>query len=793
LAACATCAPLNPAYKFDEFDFYLSDLKAKAVIVPFGTDSPVIDIAQKQNIPLITLSPVLEAEAGIFTLECQEQSRPKYGGFAQSTDIALALHTSGTTSRPKLVPLTQASICASTYNSIAALGLSSGDRCLNTMPLFHIHGLMVILSSLAAGASVICTCKPDLSDFFMCMEDFRPSWYTASPTIHQAILAQAKWNREIIRRCPLRFIRSSASPLTAKVMTELETTFNAPVIESYAMTEASYQISSNPFPPAKRKIGSVGVPAGPEVGVMDDLGNLLPRTKTGEIVIRGPNVMQGYENNSAANMMSFVDGWFRTGDQAYFDADGYLFITGRLKEIINRGGEKISPREVDEVLLEHPAVSEAVTFSIPHVTLGEEVAAAVVLREQVSATETEIRDFVAARLSEFKVPRRILILDKIPKGATGKLQRLEMAEKLGLTRRGDSEARRTFVGPRDRLELRLIRIWEQIFGLMSIGVLDDFFDLGGHSLLAVRLLMRVQKEFNRSIPLGALFARPTVAKLADLLRQGGKPLQWNWLMPFRSVGSKPPLFLLHGSGELGRQIDVDGDQPVYGVRPHGLDGRRMPLSVEQMAAEYVQEIRTFQLEGPYFIAGFSFGGLVAFEVARQLQEQGQQVAILILVDPTRPNYGHSKPAVCSNRFRVGATRLRRLWIQQMAAGLQEKIREKFYSVEMLLCHALLSIGRRVPVRLRVFYYRQMNFQIASNYVASVYPGRVVLLLTRSNAENVSDWNQLVTGGLEIYEMPGQHLDAIGGPLVKAWAERLRACLQDAQTQFAVQSETGRQG
>jgi acyl-CoA synthetase (AMP-forming)/AMP-acid ligase II len=215
-------------------------------------------------------------------------------------------------------------------------------------------------------------------------------------------------------------------------LAELEEAFGAPVIESYGMTEAAHQMASNPLPPAVRKPGSVGVAAGPQIAIMGEGGALIAPGQTGEIVIRGDNVTAGYENNPDANREGFRDGWFRTGDQGILDADGYLSITGRLKEIINRGGEKISPREVDEALLDHPAVHQAVTFAFPHDRLGEEVGAAVVLREGMSATERELREFVHARLADFKAPRKILFVAEIPKGATGKLQRIGLAEKLGL-------------------------------------------------------------------------------------------------------------------------------------------------------------------------------------------------------------------------------------------------------------------------------------------------------------------------------------------------------------------------
>jgi acyl-CoA synthetase (AMP-forming)/AMP-acid ligase II len=250
--------------------------------------------------------------------------------------------------------------------------------------------------------------------------------------MHQAILGRAGRSADVIARHPLRFIRSSSSSMPPQVIHELEAVFGAPLIESYGMTEATHQMASNPLPPAVRKPGSVGVAAGPQVAIMAEDGTLLPRGATGEIVIRGPNVTAGYENNPKANAEAFVDGWFRTGDQGVMDDEGYLTITGRLKEIINRGGEKVSPREVDEILMDHPAVAQVVCFGMPHPKLGEEVAAAVVLREGQVATERDLQSFVAGRAADFKVPKKILILDEIPKGATGKLQRIGLAQKLGL-------------------------------------------------------------------------------------------------------------------------------------------------------------------------------------------------------------------------------------------------------------------------------------------------------------------------------------------------------------------------
>ena len=318
-------------------------------------------------------------------------------------------------------------------NIKTTLALTGEDVCLNIMPLFHIHGLIAAtLASLRAGAQVSCSPGFNALKFFAWFDEVRPTWYTAVPTMHQAILARAERNREVLGRSRLRFIRSSSASLPAPVMLELEKTFGVPVIESYGMTEAAHQMASNPLPPRPRKPGSVGIAAGPEVAILDGDGEVLGVGEVGEVSIRGPNVTLGYEANPEANAKAFTNGWFRTGDQGLLDEDGYLRLTGRLKELINRGGEKISPLEVDEVLMVHPAVAQVVTFGIPHEKLGEEVGAAVVLREGQTATERELRDFAATRLADFKVPRKIVLLSEIPKGATGKLQRIGLASKLGL-------------------------------------------------------------------------------------------------------------------------------------------------------------------------------------------------------------------------------------------------------------------------------------------------------------------------------------------------------------------------
>jgi acyl-CoA synthetase (AMP-forming)/AMP-acid ligase II len=428
---------LNPAYRADEFEFYLPDLQARALLVEQGSQSPAVEVAHRLGVRVLELS-ASEEGSGAFTIGSDPADAPAAAaaqpGIALPDDIALILHTSGTTSRPKIVPLTQGNLCASADSIRRTLALTAADRELNIMPLFHIHGLIAgVLAPLAAGSAIFCTPGFNALKFFGWLAECKPTWYTAVPTMHQTILARAAQNREIIAAHPLRFLRSSSSSIPPQVIAALEQAFGAPLIESYGMTEASHQMASNPLPPAVRKPGTVGRAAGPQIAIMDSAGVLLPAGDTGEIVIRGANVTAGYENNPQANAEAFTNGWFRTGDQGVLDAEGYLSITGRLKEIINRGGEKISPREVDEVLMDHPAVAQVVTFAVPHDRLGEDVGAVVVLREGSTATERELREFVGQRLADHKVPRKIVFMDEIPKGATGKLQRIGLAQKLGLT------------------------------------------------------------------------------------------------------------------------------------------------------------------------------------------------------------------------------------------------------------------------------------------------------------------------------------------------------------------------
>jgi len=809
IGATAACAPLNPEYREAEFDFYLEDLNARALVVQQGVDSPARAAARKRGVAVLEVVAERSALAGYFTLTGPSVALPAVRGEVRADDVALVLHTSGTTARPKRVPLTQANVCASAHNIRSTLQLTPDDRCLNVMPLFHIHGLIgATIATLAAGGSLVCTPGYDAGRFFVWLEEFRPTWYTAVPTVHQSILAQAVRLGDACSQTSLRLVRSSSAALPPQILEELEQTFRVPVLESYGMTEAAHQMCSNPLPPDQRKPGSVGLPAGPEVAIMDETGNLLGENATGEVVIRGPNVTTGYENNPAANAAAFTGGWFRTGDQGYRDEEGYFFITGRLKELINRGGEKIAPREVDEVLLAHPAVAEAVVFGVPHARLGEDLAAAVVLRPRALATERDLREFALERLAAHKVPHRVLIVDQVPKGPTGKLQRIGLHEKLGHLLQAK------YVAPASRVEEVLAGIWQEVLELERVGVNDNFFAIGGHSLLAVRLFTKIEAAFGRSLPLSSLCLRPTIAQLAGLVQGPVVPSHETSFLAIQPDGPKPRLYFLPSlmaettyTWRIAHHLPPD--QPVYAIQP-AVEGEATPQfrPLEEIAARYVEDLCDFQPEGPYCLAGYSFGGMVAYEMARQLALRGKPVTLLAILDagPSRETvrsaaglihatWGYLRNLPWWMRDDLLSTHPKELWartvrrvrwaFRQLRPGSGDSARltaEDYFDVGHLKDDFRQQIDR--------------NLRASFDYVPKPYPGRVTLFRSRTQplfrlSSEDRGWGKWARGGVEIRTVPGNHESMLEEPFVRQLAESLQAALEEAQEAATLQELHGR--
>jgi acyl-CoA synthetase (AMP-forming)/AMP-acid ligase II len=421
-----TAAPLNPAYKKREFEYYLNDTGATVLICPEAGNEEAVQAAN--------------GHVQVLSLAGESNGFVKFSGAAgfgrqvcapEPQDTALVLHTSGSTGRPKCVPIRHANLAASTRNIVRTYALSPEDVTLCVMPLFHVHGMVAsCLATLLAGGTIVLPSKFNPLQFWKLVGDYGVTWYSAAPAIHQMVLPRSRGSRAARAR-RLRFVRSCSSALSPTLLENMEACLGVPVLEAYGMTEASHQMCSNPLPPGTRKAGSVGASTGVEIAIFDSEGNPLEQGHRGEIVIRGPSVVGSYENHPEANAQSFVRGWFRTGDQGFLDEDSYLTLTGRIKELINRGGEKIAPREIDEALLSHPDVTEAAAFGFSHPTWGEEIAAAVVLRE--SRSEPELLAHCRARLAEFKCPKKLYILTSIPRTTTGKIQRNALATALAET------------------------------------------------------------------------------------------------------------------------------------------------------------------------------------------------------------------------------------------------------------------------------------------------------------------------------------------------------------------------
>ncbi len=425
-----TAAPLNPAYPYEEFLFFLGHTNARVLLcAPVGAEFartaaadhkiPVwsVEMTDKGKVQLV------DAPAGASATE------------PAADDIALILHTSGSTGRPKRVPLRHFNLAVSSANIANSYALSKEDVSLCIMPLFHIHGLIgSTMATLLSGGTLVVPTKFNALSFWRTVREHRVTWFSGVPTMHQLLLART--HRKPVEAASLRFIRSCSAPFSPELIHKIEEIFGVPFVEAYGMTEAAHQMTSNPLPPGHRKPGSVGVGTGLRVRIMDKQGNSLENNQRGEIAIQGANVFRGYENNPEANARAFVNGWFRTGDQGYLDQDCYLHLTGRIKDIIIRGGENIAPHEVDEILLRHPAVAAAVTFGCAHPTLGEEVAAAVVLHEPRGATESALIKHCRELLAEYKCPKKIYLVKSIPTTATGKIRRRAVAAALVDDQRG---------------------------------------------------------------------------------------------------------------------------------------------------------------------------------------------------------------------------------------------------------------------------------------------------------------------------------------------------------------------
>ncbi|MEC9343479.1 MAG: AMP-binding protein [Pseudomonadota bacterium] len=509
-AVAAEATPFNPGSTASEFDAYFRATGIDALIVRDGSSGPAVAIAERLGIKLLRFGG--DGRIAGYTPGKFDEPGPD--------NIALVLMTSGSTGKPKIVPLSHRNVCTSASEVAGSIGLSPEDACLTMWEQYHIGGLVdLLLAPLASGGRLIATAGFDAAQFFRILAERRPTWYQAVPTTLTELVFYAGRSAIAVQPNSLRLIRSVAAALAPSTLEEVEELFGVPVIVTLGMTEASPLITSTELPPAIRKRGSVGRSCGTQIRIVGPAGETLTRGATGEVAIRGDNVFKGYEANDEANAAQFRDGWFHTGDTGYLDEEGYLFLTGRIKQMVNRGGEKISPQEVDDALLTHPAVAEAASFAVPHRTLGEDIAAAVVLRTPVGPDE--LRAYLSTRVAAFKVPHRIAILDRMPRNPVGKIDRLALAE---VAEKAEQDGA-AHVPPRDELESFLTRLWARELDVEAVGIHDDFAALGGDSLSSMRILVAIESALDMSVPDEVFINYSTIAGIAGQLRERGARLR----------------------------------------------------------------------------------------------------------------------------------------------------------------------------------------------------------------------------------------------------------------------------
>ena len=766
LAAATTgaCAPLDPSLTESDSQVSLKQLGAGTLIAAGGTSLAAINAARSLGMRILAI------QGSVFELT-HPGANP-----ARKSGAALLLFTSATTDAPKLVPLTWENLSAMAAHDSAALKLSSSDRLLSLMPLFHLHGLATVLTQLSCGGSVISTSGFDPAKFPEWLGELRPTWFTSSPPVNRAILALARQRPEVFRATSLRFIRSGTAALDQQLLTLIEEVVGVPVLNGYGMTETGgVARNTHEF----RKAGSVGRTSGLEIAIMDPAGGILLPEFEGEIVVRGSSVTSGYLDNPEANQSAFRDGWFRTGDIGHLDSEGFLFITGRLREMINRGGDKVAPHDVEAALLGHPTVAEAVACAIPHNTLGEDVAAAVVLRPGANASEAELRRFAAAQLAPFKVPRRIALVDSIPRTSTGKPKRRALAELMESTkpRRPEPAAR-----PLQPAETILADIWRRVIGLDKVEIHDDFFALGGDSLTAAIMLAEAQRALNTGrefLSRVDFFDSPTIESLALIAMEcGANPTSEpdasmvNRLLTLRGAGSQIPIFCFPASAQDPYYLrhlsqSLDDEQPFYVVCPADPVRDKRLLPVEELAHLAVEAVRRERPRGPYILGGHCYGGVLAFETALQLMSLGERIECLVLFDAATP--GYPKVHKQWKRYAAKARELALSLRPGKLAGTATAVREHVYTLGRILSRgqratasrALTAIGSDVLVAGRE--EKTLNGMAMWEYTPRPFRAPIIHFIAADqhvSTEVLSDprfgWDDFASAGITVRSVRGDH-------------------------------------
>jgi len=793
----AIYVPLNPDLSTNELVRHLDITGADAIMVR-QDESPGIghDLAAF-NLPVIKMCSYRHGSDANFVVNSTDLPVVVTSMTACpcGEDVGVVLTTSGTTSKPKVVPLTHTNLCWAAKNNVEFFNLGENDRCLNIIPQYHIYSIVAsILSTLAAGGSLICTMTFRPDEFVINLGRLAPTWYAASPSIHQAVLEFLGGSKALSVRHSLKFIRSGGAPLSAKLQKELEQYFGVMVIQGYGLTETSAMGTRNPPIPGRIKPESAGVASGCEVKILGEDGHPLAQGQVGMIVMKGQGVTPGYEYDEDSDEPSFINNWFVTGDEGYLDEDGYLFITGRTKEIINRGGEKFSPYEVEHALACHPDVLDVAVYAGPHPRLGEVPMAMVILRPEAKTGPADLKLFLRGKIALHKIPAEFTQVQEIPKSTAGKVQR-RFLHKYELRSLNDEDepkglqhhAMANGIALWSEFEVVVAQAWKKVLKLDSIDISDDFFDLGGDSLLFLDLVVELEKALGRSIPLETIINKWTFnQQVAELSASKRKSSDFRFLIPIRATGESPPLFCVHGVSGSPLTFRPLADymslrQPIWAFWLNPGDKiLTCPLDITVLAKKYIREMRKVRASGPYLIAGQSLGGKIAFEMARQLRVQNEKVSLLALIDTlmlppkTRQGLTYEKSEVI-RKFTETPHRGILPYIREKAMARIRRVTKRPRKM-----HECMSATSKSSERAAI---REALRDASRRYQPGYYEGPVIYFRAESDNKGRSltsakRWLKYADN-IEIIPSPGRHGQMIREPYLSEFASKLATAIQQA--------------
>lgn len=751
----ASFVPLSPNNSEQQYRYYFEILKTDSLIIPYDYNVQIQRIAEEMKMNIFylyeqtrNLELICRISGGEPVIENSNN------GYANEEDTAMVLFTSGTTSVPKIVPLSHKNSYYSALKTLKVMNLNSEDRMMITFPIYRGITIHDILSILYAGGCAIISSEFEPGRFFDLLNKTSPTWFVGSPVLFHALTEYAEDHGLNINCESLRGIRSSGAPLSKELTAMLKNMFKVPVYIAYGTTETN-NIANTKNSPQGYKAKSVGVPKDIEVRIADEQGNLLGNNNPGEIVVRGPQVLKSYDNDALVNEASYFGDWFRTGDAGYLDDDGYLFITGRFKEIINRGGEKISPYEIEDAVAQHPDVLQVAVFPVPDKKGNEDIGAAVVLRPGAKLYLKDLRRFLTGKVEVFKMPSFIYVLNKIPVGDAGKVQRKMLFEQIssqGAKPQPEAGENEEMIMPRNETEAELYNIFKKILPLKQVSINDNFFELGGNSLKAALLYNHIKNYFGIQIPLKRVFQHSSIADLALIIdNHKTTKAPHHFLVPFQEEGSKIPVFFIHateGEPVTYRYIanNFDPERPFYSFSLNLEAGQwRHPITFAQIAEYYIKDIRTIQPEGPYILGGHCIGGIIAYEMARQLHEKKQEVKLLAMYDSIIPS----------------TEKLERNIGEVRHNGLNYFSTKCFYYRTRFYKY----LYKKSPYFIKKIVFRMMDKRIIlsnarSDYKIKKYPGKIVYFKPESYLFNraqdsIEIWSKLADE-IEVILLKGDH-------------------------------------